>query len=53
MVLLLDVAVVCPTSPVDLTQAEGTFGITGDQYKENTQCSWKIQVETAKVSTVT
>ena len=53
MVLLLDIAVACPTSPVNLTQAEDTFGIIGDHYKENIQCSWKIQVETAKVSTVT
>jgi len=53
MILFLDGVAPCPANPVILTQAKGTFGISGSQYKDNMRCSWKIQVEATKVSTVT
>ena len=36
-----------------LTEAEGRFGITEAEYINNMQCSWKIQVESGKVSRIT
>ena len=43
----------CHGSPVELTEAEGTFGISSSQYENNMRCGWTIRVDPSKVSNFT